>query len=245
MKSLPILYQDEHLIVVNKPAGLLVHRSALDKYATEFAMQIVRNQLNKWVYLLHRLDKSTSGVLMFALEKGIARRMTELWTGGDIAKTYLAIVRGYTKESERIGYPLREQWDKMTDKDVQRDKPAQDAVTEYTRLARIELPYPVGRYDTARFSLIKASPLTGRNHQIRRHLKHIFHPIIGDTIYGDGKQNEFFRTRFNCHRSLLHAHELAFRHPVTNAGIRITAPLDEVFGAVVNSLNWNGLMESQ
>lgn len=242
MKSLPILYQDEHLIVVNKPAGLLVHRSAIDKFATEYAMQIVRNQLNRWVYLLHRLDKSTSGILMFALDKESAKRMTELWTGGEIAKTYVAIVRGYAKENERIDYPLKEHRDKMTDQDVNPDKPAQDAVTEYVRLACIELPHPVGRYETARFSLIKASPLTGRNHQIRRHLKHIFHPIIGDTTYGDKKQNEFFLAKFNCHRSLLHASEIAFTHPTTNAEIRITAPVDAIFDSVLKALQWNSII---
>lgn len=239
MTSLPILYQDDHLVAVNKPAGLLVHRTHLDPHETEHAMQIVRNQLNQWVYPFHRLDKATSGVLLFALDPETGKRMTELFTTGAVTKHYIAIVRGITKEEDHIDYALKEQWDKRGDLRADKDKPAQQASTDYKRLATTELPYPVGRYATARYSLLRVSPLTGRMHQIRRHMKHIFHPVIGDTTYGDGKQNEFFRTHFNCHRLLLHAHSIAFKHPHADMLLQIQAPLDPAFNALLEALDWD------
>ncbi len=241
MISLPILYQDEHLVAVNKPAGLLVHRTNLDRHETENAMHIVRNQLGQWVYPFHRLDKATSGVLLFALDKETARRMTQSFTDGTVGKSYLAVVRGFTEEFERIDHPLKDQWDRMIDQNADRDKPGKESVTEYRRLAAVELPYPVGRYATARYSLIKASPLTGRNHQIRRHLKHIFHPVIGDTAFGDGKHNDFFRKQFDCHRLLLHAREIEFVHPYAGLLLTIEAPLDNVFNDLLEALQWQNL----
>ncbi len=239
MRSLSILYQDEHLVAVNKPSGLLVHRTNLDRHETENAMHLVRDQLRQWVYPFHRLDKATSGVLVFALDQETARRMTQSFSEGRIAKVYLAIVRGYTREAERIDHPLRDRWDKMTDQNADRGRPGKEAITEYRRLATIELPHPVGRYATARYSLIQAMPFTGRNHQIRRHLKHVFHPVVGDTAYGDGKQNEFFRTKFSCHRLLLHAQGIEFIHPHTDRQLHIQAPLDDAFGALLETLPWD------
>ena len=239
MKTLPILYQDEYLVAVNKPVGLLVHRSSIDRHENENAMKLVRDQLGQWVYPIHRLDKATSGVLVFALDKETARRMTRSFTDEMISKGYLAIVRGFTKEAERIDYPLKEILDKMTDQKADKEKPAKKAVTDYRRLANIELPYPVDRYSTARYSLIAVFPLTGRNHQIRRHLKHIFHPIVGDTTYGDGKQNDFFRRQFNCHRLLLHAYKIEFIHPYNAQPLHIQAPLEHTFVALLEELQWN------
>jgi len=239
MKTLPVLYQDEQLVAVNKPVGLLVHRSSIDRHENENAMKIVRDQLGQWVYPLHRLDKSTSGVLVFALDQETARRMTRSFTDETISKRYVAIVRGFTKEAERIDHPLKDIFDKMTDQKAERNKPAKQSVTDYWRLASIELPHPVGRYSTARYSLITVSPLTGRNHQIRRHLKHIFHPILGDTTYGDGKQNDFFRRQFNCHRLLLHAYKIEFIHPYTGQPLYVQAPLDHTFAALLEELQWD------
>jgi tRNA pseudouridine65 synthase len=165
--------------------------------------------------------------------------MTEAFTGGKVSKSYLAVVRGVTSEAERIDHPLKERRDKMTDQRADKDKPGQEAVTEYRRLASIELPHPVGRYSTARYSLVRAFPLTGRNHQIRRHMKHIFHPVIGDTTYGDGKQNDFFRSCFNCRRLLLHAQEIEFIHPSSGLQVRIQAPLDVAYNAILAALGWD------
>jgi tRNA pseudouridine65 synthase len=244
MKSLPLLYQDAHLVAVNKPSGLLVHPSIIDRGELESAMQLVRNQLAKWVYPIHRLDKATSGVLVFALNKETARRMMRSFMDGNVSKSYLAVVRGFTGERDRIDHPLKERWDKMAGRHEGRDIPGKAAVTEYRRLATVELPHPVGRYSTARYSLIQAAPLTGRNHQIRRHMKHIFHPVVGDTTYGDGEQNDFFRSRFQCRRLLLHAQEIAFPHPIDGRRLLIRAPLDRTFGSLLEALHWDAVVLS-
>ncbi len=242
MTSLPILYHDDHLVAVNKPAGLLVHRSFIDSGETDYAMQTLRNQLGKWVYPLHRLDKATSGVLVFALDRETAKGMMLSFTNGVVSKSYLAVVRGYTEKRGRIEKPLQEPRDRRNGIRPPVEKPAQEAVTEYERLAAVELPHAVGRYATARFSLIEARPLSGRMHQIRRHLKHIFHPVIGDTTYGDGRQNDFFRTRFNSHRLLLHAREIVFPDPSTGREVRIEAPLDDGLRSLLQELAWDAVV---
>ena len=129
MKSLPILYQDEYLIAVNKPAGLLVHRTVIDRYETEFALQLVRNQAGKRVYPFHRLDKATSGVLLFAFDPETARQMTRCFSDGVVRKNYVAVVRGFTGQAGRIDYALKERTDKLMQGGL--DKPAQEAITEY------------------------------------------------------------------------------------------------------------------
>jgi tRNA pseudouridine65 synthase len=238
-RSLPVLYQDRQLVVVNKPSGLLVHRSDIDRHASENAMKIVRDQMGQWVYPVHRLDKATSGVLVFALDRETARCMTRLFFDDRISKGYLAIVRGFTPESGRIDHPLKERWDKMTDQKADRDKPGKQAVTEYRRIATVELPHPVGRYSTARYSLLQVTPFTGRNHQIRRHLKHVFHPVVGDTTYGDGKHNDLFRKHLNCHRLLLHANNIEFIHPGNGEKLEIQAPPDLTLSALLDRLPWH------
>jgi tRNA pseudouridine65 synthase len=238
MKELPVLYQDEQVVAVNKPSGLLVHRSAIDRRETENAMKTLRGQLGRWVYPVHRLDKATSGVLLFALDPESARVMTQAFADKTVVKSYLAVVRGYAEVSASIDHPLRECPDKMTDRQADADKPAQEAVTNYERLATVALPNAGGRHATARYSLVLATPLTGRKHQLRRHLKHVFHPVIGDTTYGDGRQNRFFRERFDCRRLLLHASEMTFPHPVSAQRIRIRAPLDDDLRTLFSKLGW-------
>lgn len=225
-KPLEILYQDEYLIAINKPAGMLVHRSWLDKQETQFAMQLLRDQIGQYVYPIHRLDRPTSGVLLFALNSEIANQLCLQFEEKVVKKLYLAIVRGYTAESAVIDYPLKPKLDKIADKFSQDNKEAQSAITHYQTLAKAELPYPVGRYQTARYSLIQLSPQTGRKHQLRRHLKHIFHPIIGDTQYGDLPQNRAFQQQFAVTRLMLHAKSLSITHPITQQALTIEAGLD-------------------
>ncbi len=191
-EQLPIIYQDKYLVAINKPSGLLVHRSMIDRHETRFAMQMVRDQIGQRVYPLHRLDKPTSGVLLFALSPEVAKLAGEQFQQHSVSKSYLAIVRGVTDEKGLIDHALREQLDKITDRKAQKDKPAQDAITHYRRLADIELPVCIDRYPTSRYSLLQLTPETGRKHQIRRHLKHISHPIIGDAKHGKGKHNRYF-----------------------------------------------------
>ncbi|MCK5903447.1 MAG: tRNA pseudouridine(65) synthase TruC [Cocleimonas sp.] len=233
---LDILYQDQYLVAINKPSGLLVHRSMIDRHETAFAIQQTRDQIGQRVYPVHRLDKPTSGVLLFALNQSIAAQIAQQFSDKRVEKNYTAVVRGYTKASDCIDYALKEQHDKMTDAKAQKNKAAQVAVTDYRRQATVELPFAVGRYTTARYSLLNLSPKTGRKHQLRRHLKHIFHPIVGDTSHGDGKHNHFFRQQFGCHRLLLHADNLALTHPVSNQTLFINAPLLDDFQKIINQL---------
>jgi len=221
-------------VVINKPSGLLVHKSPIDKKEKIFALQLVRDIVGQWVYPVHRLDKPTSGVLIFALSSEIASMLSKEFISGAVQKEYLAVVRGYIQEMDTINYPLRVLLDKKSDRDRRNIEEIQDAVTKYERLATLELPYPVSRYPVARYSLVKLQPKTGRKHQLRRHLKHIFHPIVGDTKYGRGEHNKLFREKFDCHRLLLHASKIEFTHPITKKRLLIEADLDETFTKIVN-----------
>jgi tRNA pseudouridine65 synthase len=233
-EELDILYKDEHLVAVNKPSKLLVHKSPIDKRETRFALQIVRDQIGAFVYPLHRLDKPTSGVLIFALSSKMAKLMGELFRQNEIKKEYIAVVRGYVNEEEIIDYPLKFILDKKADRDAKENKEPQDAQTIYRRLSTLELPYPVSRYSVARYSLVRLFPQTGRKHQLRRHLKHIFHPIVGDTKYGRGEHNRLFREKFNLDRLLLHSNKISFIHPITKINIEINAPIDSEFRKITN-----------
>ena len=230
---LEILLKDEYLVAINKPSGLLVHKSPIDKRETEFALQMVRDQIGQYVYPIHRLDKPTSGILIFALSSEIAALMSKQIRDHDFHKEYLAVVRGYTKEKELIDHDLTVILDKKADKDRSDNKEPQSAQTYYERLNTVELPYPVSRYPASRYSVVKLIPSTGRKHQLRRHMKHIFHPIVGDTRYGRTEHNNLFREKFDCHRLLLHASRLSFTHPITNETIVIDAQLDTVFSKVL------------
>ena len=236
--DLTILYQDEYLVAVDKPSGLFVHRSFMDKDEIYFALQLVRDKIGRYVYPLHRLDRPTSGVLLFALSEEVARVMGQAFTDKTIEKTYYAITRGHLLSSGTIDRPLKEKLDKLGDKFVNQDKEAQSAVTHYQPIEHATLPIAVGRYPTVRYSLVKLMPETGRRHQLRRHLSHLKHPIIGDINYGDNKQNPFFGEHFGFKRLMLHAKMLTFLHPVTNEKVEIEAPFDRQWQAVFKTLNW-------
>ncbi len=263
---LKVLYQDEYLVAVDKPAGLFVHRSFMDKDEIYFALQLVRDQIGKYVYPVHRLDRPTSGVLLFALTKEIAQKMNAAFAyksnsvgdinreqngkvkhelepgdGAELTKTYYALVRGHLTiwdQSELIDHPLKEKLDKLGDKNVSRNKEAQSAQTHFQVTKQASLPIALGKFDSVRYSLVKLEPVTGRRHQIRRHLAHLRHPIIGDINYGDNKQNPFFIKHFGFKRLMLIAKSLSFFHPVTAQKVTITAEFDEQWQQVFNELNW-------
>lgn len=239
---LDILYRDDFLVAINKPAGLLVHRSDIDRHETRFAVQLLRDQIGQRVYPLHRLDKGTSGILLFALDADGARAVGGQFERNEVRKQYLAVVRGWPPEAGVIDHPLSRQFDDYGRQfPTGSPPPALPAVTEYRRLACVELPEAVDRYPTSRYALVMLTPQSGRRHQLRRHMKHIAHPIIGDATWGKGVHNRFFQQRFGCRRLLLACTELGLRHPRDGSALSIVAPLDERFTGVVRALGWNGI----
>ena len=236
--ELEILYQDKYLVAINKPSGLLVHKSMIDRHEIYFAMKMLRDQIGQWVYPIHRLDKPTSGVLLFALDKESAKLMSEQFKAHTIQKKYLAVVRGYIDEKGLIDYALSVKLDKIADKGAKEEKEAQEAQTEYEKLAKVELDFPVGKYNKTRYSLVKLLPKTGRKHQLRRHMKHISHHILGDTKYGRGEHNKFIREQYGCHRLLLHASSLKITHPYTHEELIIRAKVDDTFNLFLNLFSY-------
>jgi len=241
-ETLPILYQDDFLVVVNKPSGLLVHRSPIDRHETRFALQIVRNQVGQRVYPVHRLDKPTSGALVFALSSDIARKLGEQMMAHQVDKTYVAVVRGFAPEAGDIDHALVEEPDSRL-KGSQQKTEAQSALSHYRCLATAELDACIERYPQSRFSLVEVKPKTGRRHQIRRHLKHINHPIIGDAKHGRGRYNRYFKEHLESHRLLLAATGLCFDHPVSGEKITVKAPLEASMQQIMLRLGWAGWVD--
>ena len=202
--ALDVLYQDDDIVVVNKPSGMLVHRGWDNDDVV--AMTVVRDLVGKHVYPVHRLDRPTSGALIMALHKDAARALGTAFEHGQIAKAYLALVRGVTPEQGLIDHPVPK-------------KPKGERVAAVTAFER--------KFIFERYSLVATWPKTGRLHQIRRHLKHITHPLIGDVNYGKGEHNRLFRKRFGLNRLALHASSISFDHPMRDETMVIHAPMPE------------------
>ena len=239
-QRLEVLYQDRDIVVINKPAGLLVHRSPIDRHETRFALQMLRNQLQARVYPAHRLDKPTSGVLLFGLSSEAARHLGEQFSRQEATKQYLAVVRGYCPDSGRIDHALREE-----DLPNNRVAQSQAAISDYQRLAKHELNVKIETYPQSRYSLVRLWPKTGRRHQLRRHMKHISHPIIGDAKHGRGRHNRYFAAELGCPRLLLHSETLTIRHPVSGDEMRFKAPLDTHFQGLINRFGWQAALSDQ
>lgn len=224
---LPIIYQDADYVAIDKPPGLLVHRTQLDTHATEFALQILRDQIGQEVFPCHRLDRATSGILLFALNRDALCFAQDQFAQRSTHKEYHAVVRGWAPKAGDIDYDLRSE-----------DNPTKthSSQTRYIGINRSELALPVGRYETARFSLLKLTPLTGRKHQLRRHMAHIRHPILGDTCHGDSTQNRFLRQHFGVQRLLLRATMLEIDLPNGSNRLRMEAPLECEFSQLVEAL---------
>ena len=229
--SLPILFQDDYLVAVNKPSGLLVHKSWVAKDAKEFALQTVRDMVGKHVFPIHRLDRPTSGVLLFAFSGELAQKVQEQWDQAQ--KVYWAMVRGWLKEPVLVDHSLKGMADYGQDIETK-----QDAQTQFTPLNKIEIDAQIDRYPKSRFSWVEAKPFQGRTHQIRRHLKHLSHPIIGDARYGKGKYNRYMAEHYGADRLLLHAHQLTISHPITGEVITITAPIEGSMLQLFNEFGW-------
>ncbi|MGV3547000.1 MAG: pseudouridine synthase [Pedobacter sp.] len=225
---LEIVYQDEYLIAINKPHGLLVHRSKIADDATEFALQMLRDQVGRHVNPTHRLDRKTGGVLLFAFDKETEISMQKQFQEGLVDKNYLAIVRGYTPAQLEIDYPLAKE-----------NGTLQAAQTSFVTLQQSEIPLEIGKHPTSRYSLVKANPKTGRMHQLRKHFAHIFHPIIGDRPHGCNKQNRYFKEHLQMNTMMLHALDLTFSHPATNEKITIKADVQDEFKRMMTLMNFN------
>jgi tRNA pseudouridine65 synthase len=230
---LTVLFRDDHLLVVHKPAGLLVHRSPIDRHETEFALQYAR-ALNggRHVFPVHRLDRPTSGILVFARDSATARTLGLAMMSGEVNKTYLAMVRGWPSECGEIDYPLREEPEDRRLKGI--EQPVRKAFTGYRTLATTEIPVAIEKYPNSRYALVELYPKTGRKHQLRRHMKHINHPIIGDANHGRGRHNRYFAERFGQGRLMLAATRMEFRHPVSGAQVVVSATPEASFLEVLS-----------
>ncbi|MEB2784015.1 pseudouridine synthase [Algoriphagus persicinus] len=228
---LDILFEDEYLIAINKPSGVLVHRTSIAADETVFALQLLRDQIGQHVSPVHRLDRPTSGVLLFSKKEEILPLLKGQFADRSVQKTYLAIVRGIPEiKSDLIDHPLKSE----------RSGRMQEAQTSYQVLAEAEIPFDTtGRYPTSRYSLLELKPETGRTHQIRRHLAHLRHYILGDKKHGDNKQNQFFERQFLLNNLLLHARQLEFTHPISKKTIVVLAPLPSHFQKTINDLGWS------
>ena len=237
--QLSILYRDEYVVVIDKPPNLLVHRSEIDRHETRFAIQILRDQIGQRVWPAHRLDRGTSGVLIFGLSTEIASLLGRQFENGTVEKRYLAVVRGHPPASGTIDHPLSRQRDPYEFRGERSSIEAQPALTNFQKLAEIELAVAVDRYASSRYALLELNPITGRRHQLRRHLKHIAHPIIGDATYGKGRHNRYFAEHLECHRLLLACTEMNFTHPINGENLKIKAPVSGDFAAILARFDWN------
>ena len=242
--ALDILYEDDALVAVSKPEGLLVHKSNIDKHETRFLLQALRDQTGCFLYPIHRLDKPTSGVIVFAKSSAIAAIIKQQMETNVASKDYLLICRGFCPAQGVVDHDLKPIDDfkrkrgKSHNASPRADKPAQKAITHFKRLNTVEIAAQIDRYPTSRFSLVKARLMTGRKHQLRRHFKHLSHPIIGCPKYGKSNYNHYFADQYGADRLLLHAYQLALDHPVTGRRILVSAPLAGAFNAVVERFGW-------
>lgn len=223
-----ILYRDDHLLVLNKPTAVPIHGSRMLEGRPQTLLAMARELTGRMVHAVHRLDRPVSGAVMLTFDKNRLAEMSTEFENQRVGKRYLAVARGWTPEEGVIDYPL------LPPRDERRgDEEAREAITRYKCLAKTELPVEIPPYQTARYSLLQLVPETGRRHQLRRHMKHVSHHLVGDTSYGRGEHNRLFREHFDCKRLLLHSHSLTFHHPSSGEKIKVTAPLDAAFDRVM------------
>ena len=227
--AIEIIHEDVDLLAVNKPAGLLVHRSKIANDENDFLLERLQKQLGMPVYLAHRLDRATSGVLLLAKSREIAGELGRLFMARDVMKRYLAVVRGWPAPEGVIDYPLP---------GVRDRGPRKPAVTRWRTLATATVPIALGKYPEQRYALVEASPETGRYRQLRKHFHHVSHHIIGDTSHGRGDHNRLWRMHFSTHRMLLHAWRLEFRDPRSGLPLRLAAALDTPWQAALRRFGW-------
>jgi tRNA pseudouridine65 synthase len=233
---LDILYLDDYLAAVTKPPGLLVHRTGLDAGETRFALQMLRDQLGRMVWPAHRLDKGTSGVLLFALDADTARLLGQAFESGQgLQKTYRAVVRGWPADGGLIDHALK----RMPDDARTERTEIQSAQSRFATLRHFTLPLPQQGFANTRCAEVALQPLTGRRHQLRRHMKHIAHPILGDATHGKGPLNRAVADLIGLQRLWLYAESLQLSHPVSGELLRLASPLPEEWAV------WDQRLESK
>ncbi|MFM2392816.1 MAG: hypothetical protein RLZZ546_798 [Bacteroidota bacterium] len=218
-----ILYRDEFFIAINKPYGYFVHKSSFDATSSKIIMKLLRNQIGQYVYPVHRLDRKTTGVLLFALSQESLAEMNKSFQSRDIDKEYLAICRGYLQDEGEIDYALN----------------GKDALTKYETIQKKEIDLPSGKFNTSRYSLVRFFPITGRTHQIRKHASHIFHPILADRPHGCNKQNKLWLETYNLNELTLHARSLSFIHPFLKNRILLKADFSSSFKQVAKIIGFD------
>ncbi|MEG1904322.1 MAG: pseudouridine synthase [Bacteroidales bacterium] len=211
-----ILYQDQFMIAINKPGGLLVHRTRIAEEESVFVLQLLREQTGMHLYPVHRLDRPTSGVLLFAFDSVTARLLSEMLVSGSVIKEYRALVRGWLPESIDLDYPVKNDRGNL-----------QEARTLFVPQERFIMHRPIGNYASARYSILACFPKSGRWHQIRQHLAHLRHYIINDRVHGDGKHNKVFKETLLIEPLFLHAYRLEMRHPHSGEPLCLEAKFPE------------------
>lgn len=228
--TLPVIYLDDDLVAIDKPAGLLVHPTRLDAHEELSALKWLRDQMGERLWPLHRLDKATSGVLLFARNVEAARHWGLAFESGQVHKRYLALVRGWPAEAGEIDQPLAR--DPELPSAGQQRLPA---TTRYRRLAQFDWPFSADeRHPSSRYALVEVEPMSGRRHQIRRHFKHIAHPLVGDTTHGKGAHNRAVAQWLGVSRLWLHARRVEL--PTASGPLCIEAPA---------GTEWRGLLPSR
>lgn len=227
--TLEIIWQDEDVVLVNKPPGLAVHRSRLVGADDDYLIDRLRRQMGGPLHLAHRLDRATSGIMVVARSASMAGELGKQWMAGDVARGYIVICRGWPEQEGTIERPLS---------GAGRSSERRAARTDWQRLATTELHIAMGRYEAQRYALLKVHPVTGRYRQIRRHLAWLSHPIIGDSSHGRNEHNRLFRQHLGSHRLLLHATSVAFRHPRDGHQIHMHAPLDDTWRSLLQRFGW-------
>lgn len=221
-----ILFADAQVVVVDKPAGLVVHRSRMANDVDTDLLTELGRIIDGPLFPVHRLDRATSGVILFARDARAAGALGKQLMARTMTKRYLAVCRGWPRSPGEIIYDL-------ADEDGGRKQPA---LTRFEVVAQATVPIAMGRYAEQRYSLVQVWPETGRYRQIRRHFHHVSHHLVGDTSHGRTEHNRLFRDQFDCTRLLLHAQSLAFAHPGDGRALEVTAPLDAAFAAIVARL---------
>ncbi|MBL0028298.1 MAG: pseudouridylate synthase [Rhodanobacteraceae bacterium] len=231
-EPLDLLHLDDHLLVVDKPAGLLAHASRMAADVDEDLLDQLRHQVGGEVFLVHRLDRATSGLVLAARTREAAGELGKQFMARTVEKTYLAVCRGWPAETGEIDYALG---------DVRPNSPKKPALTRYRRLATVEVPIALGKYPQQRYALLAVDPVTGRYRQIRKHFHHVSHHLIGDTSHGRSEHNRLFQSQWQVSRLLLHARRLVFTHPATGDRLAFVAPLDPQFQRIVDAVGWHGI----